>query len=354
MASKRLKTPSDHAGKAVCDPDATPRLDAPPQDALERDDVENQLRSAEERIRQLESDLETACRLASLGTLAAGIAHEINNLLSPALAYAQYASTRKSDTELMQKALGHTVRSVRQATTIAENILGYAGRVDKNPVANVRECFAQARACLVRKPESDGITFHVELPDDLTAAIRPTALQQIFFNLLLNAVTAMRPQRRGTIRVAGESDRDGYITITFADSGPGIPNKTRSSLFKPFANRLACTNDWANPGSGGIEPAGCGQGAPPPTDETAHAPGEAGGAGGAKGECAEPHEGGRGGSGLGLTVCRMLTARADGSIHLHETSEAGTTFVIHLPQARRDEEARQIESDRDKTARNAA
>ncbi len=352
MASKRLKTPSDHAGKAVCDPDATPRLDAPSQDAIDRDDVEDQLRSAEERIRQLESDLETACRLASLGTLAAGIAHEINNLLSPALAYAQYASTRKNDTELMEKALGHTVRSVRQATTIAENILGYAGRVDKNPVANVRECFAQARTCLVRKPESDGITFHVELPDNLTAAIRPTALQQIFFNLLLNAVTAMRTQRRGTIRVAGESDRDGYVTITFADSGPGIPNKTLSFLFKPFANRLACTNDWANPASGRIESAGSEQGALLSTDDTAHAPGEAAGAGG--GECAVPHEDGKGGSGLGLTVCRMLTARANGSIHLHETSEAGTTFVIHLPQSRREEEARQIESDRDKTARNAA
>ena len=266
------------------------------------------LQAAERRIDQLEDELERSSRLAALGTLAAGIAHEINNLLSPAYAYAQYASQRQNDLELLRKALGHTLRSVKQATSIADNMLGYASGNDDSTCADVRDCFEQARACLVRDPASDGMTFHVELPDDLSVGMRPRALQQVFFNLILNAVAAMGTSGGGRMTVTAERDDDGGTVIRFADTGPGIPESIRDELFTPFA--ASNKNRTLIRGRGG-------------------------------------------GAGLGLSVCRMLVGQAHGSIDLQETSDRGTTFRIKLPCAS-SEEGGKISSFRDNKSQQAA
>ncbi|TVQ52284.1 MAG: sensor histidine kinase [Phycisphaerales bacterium] len=270
--------------------------------------VSEALQAAEERIAQLEDDLERASRLAALGTLAAGIAHEINNLLSPAYAYAQYASQRQNDPELTRKALGHTLRSVKQATSIADNMLGYASGSDDATYANIRDCFEQARACLVRDPASDGITFHVELAEDLSVAMRPRALQQVFFNLILNAVAAMKTSGGGRMTVAAEADDDGYALIRIRDTGPGIPEAIQDDLFTPFVAASKNRTDIRRSS---------------------------------------------GGSGLGLSVCRMLVAQANGTIELLETSDQGTTFQIYLPRAQ-SENVSNRRKDRCNKPRNAA
>jgi signal transduction histidine kinase len=272
---------------------------------------------AEHELDALRSQLEHSHRLAMLGTISAGVLHEINNILTPILAYAQMASSNPSDTKLLIKVADKAARGIGQAAAIADSMLELAqpSRTNSQPaVANVREACQAALTCLGRDPAKDGITLMLDIPNDFTCAIRPLALQQVLLNLVLNAVEALKDHQTKdrilTIRAreqGGETEngcaaaifRDNtpsdIIRIEVADTGPGIPEAIRPKLFTPFVSgrHLSRRPGSPSPGDSGIV-----------------------------------------GSGLGLSVCRTLIEAAGGTITAESSQDAGTIFTLNLPSVR--------------------
>lgn len=248
------------------------------------DEALEYLEQAAGTLQDLHGDMEHVHRLATLGTLAASIAHEINNILTPVLGYAQLAKSDPGDADLQAKALDRAIAGVEAASTIAEAMLGFAqpsGR--RNDPAIVKNVVDASLACMARKPDKDGIQLHTDVDPSFAVQMPPLSLQQVIINLLLNAFTALSGKRGEVYVTASAIDRD-MMQITIADTGPGIPPAIERTLFEPFVS----------------------EGRP-------NAP--------------------RKGSGLGLAVCKHLIQAAGGTITVSTKLGEGTAFTLRLPAA---------------------
>lgn len=252
----------------------------------------------------LEAELEHAQRLTSLGTLAAIIAHELNNILTPVLNYAQLSLQASGDDAQRERALHKTVEGVRRASRITEAVLGFARRSDDEPAAcDLREVIDETLACLGRDLARDSIELTLDVPPGLRVAMAPTPLQQVLLNLTLNAREAMLgggggltiSARRSTWNSADDPDADDGggvregVLVEVADTGHGMPPERVETLFTPFASHRRSD--------------------------------------------AERGRGAHRGVGLGLAVCRQLVESAGGEIACASEVGEGTTFTLRLPTA---------------------
>ena len=243
------------------------------------------LMSSASRVDHIASEIEHLHRLALLGVLSAGLAHEINNILTPVIAYSHAALSQNSDDRLCVKALRRALRGAEDVAAIVHGTLGIAMKSDDEiSRAEVAEAFFAARASLGRDPSRDGVTIAHDFTDGVIARISPIALRQVFMNLLLNAQNAMEG-RVGRIDVAAECHHD-RVNITVEDNGPGIPAEDCERIFEPFVTASSSGNYKKSTGTG-----------------------------------------------LGLSVCRMLIEGAGGTISLRSKLAKGTTFLIDLPAA---------------------
>jgi two-component system NtrC family sensor kinase len=261
-----------NTGQNDIDPNAADRVDA----------FQNEL----ERLRR---EVDHAHRLATVGTMAAGVAHEVNNLLTPALSYARLAEQSPDDEDLTRKAIAKSVSGIEAASRVLQAILELAQVSCAGESAAVETSLQAAVDCLGRDLDRQGITLDRVIPPGLGVAISPLALQQVLLNLLLNAHRVLGPG--GEIMVRARARGDGHTTITVADNGPGVPTSIAGRLFDPFVTSAAPANRE-----------------PDPDDQ-------------------------RGGSGLGLAVCRRLIESAGGTIELRSAPGEGATFQISLPSA---------------------
>ncbi len=156
----------------------------------------------------LKAQVRQAQQLASLGTAAATIAHEVNNLLTPILSYAEYA-LQADDVPLAKKALTITVRNAKMLIAMSERVLelGAAKRTSRENV-NVREAVEDAIASLCRDLAKDGIELSVNVDPSLEVVADPLQMRQILFNLFLNAREAMAPNHSGRLTVTTPQNRD--------------------------------------------------------------------------------------------------------------------------------------------------
>lgn len=301
-------------------PAAAPAPSSSAAEALlaDPDAILNRLDELEQQVHDLHYQLIHAQRLATLGTLAATIAHEYNNLLTPVLSYAQMALSDPADTPLMRKAVEKAFHGSTQAARISSALLNFtrdtrgtpdapdtpaATPADASPAADpprarLPQVVDQTLACLARDPAKDGITLRLNLAD-AAAAIDPTHLQQVLLNLILNARRAMMP-RGGRLAITATTQNDRLI-LNISDTGPGIPPHLRDRLFEPFT-------------TGGHQGTG-------DRDQGSEA----------RRQGAEA-----GGTGLGLALCRTLIEQAGGTITLAEgdaDNAPGATFIIDLPRA---------------------
>ncbi len=243
------------------------------------------LQQAEAELESLRRELDHTHQLATLGTLTAGIAHEINNILTPVMAYAQLARSNPGDRALGTKALDRAVAGVESASRIIEAVLGFARNDDEGEHALVTEVIASSLACLSRDPVRDGIRLIIEVDADAAVRIRPLALQQVLLNLILNAISVLHGTQ-GELRISAAELPDGTTRIRVRDTGPGIPNEIITTLFDAFVTTR---------------------------------------------KDGKPSLSGHGGSGLGLAVCRRLIENSGGSIILEDTPEGGASFAITIP-----------------------
>jgi len=204
-------------------------------------------RRAETHRAHLESELRHAQKMEAVGTLAAGVAHDFNNILTVIMGYADVASLTLPDQSESINALEGIVRATRQAGEITQSLLTLSrkGLTQKTPV-KLGELVADSMRML-RGALPESIEFTTEIsPDDAWVEADATQLQQVVVNLVVNARDAMpdggrlrvsvHPRRTDSSdlqAVASTQDR-GRATLAVEDSGIGMPQEVRSRLFEPF------------------------------------------------------------------------------------------------------------------------
>ncbi len=232
-------------------------------------------------------------RLASVGRLAAGLAHEVGNPIAALLGLEEVVLTGELDSET-RDLVERMKRETERVHHVMRDLLDFA-RAEQEPRASEANASASVRevaeevAALVR-PQRSMRDVGVEL--DIARDLRPvrlagTRLQQVLLNLVLNAGDAITEDARrrgisggqlGTITIRARPAEGSVVRVEVEDDGPGVPAAIRDRLFEPFVT----TKDVGK------------------------------------------------GTGLGLAVCRGLVEGAGGRIVLDAT-ERGARFLIDLP-----------------------
>jgi len=186
----------------------------------------------------LERRLQHADRLATIGTLASGLAHEIGTPMGVIRARAEYLLQNKLPAPKTAEGLDIIIRQIDRISRIVRMLLDYArGRESPRVTSDVRSIIGHA----LRLVETEAARRNVEVlaalgGQPLTVECDPDQLQQVFINLAINALDAMTPDG-GTLRITAETSHDHdapYLTLTFEDSGLGIPSENRARIFDPF------------------------------------------------------------------------------------------------------------------------
>ncbi|MCG7360977.1 ATP-binding protein [Roseomonas sp. ACRSG] len=240
----------------------------------ERERAEARLQDARETLRQ-------ANRLATLGQVAAGVAHEINQPLAAIRSYAGNAGTflQRGETERARGNLETIARLCERVGGITDELRAFA-RKGTPPVGPVGvKAAAEGAAMLLRaRLEHQGVPLLRDLPaEEAWINGRQVRLEQVLVNLIQNALDALEGQAGAEIRL-GVTAGGGAVRITVADNGPGIPPEIMGALFMPFST-------------------------------------------------SKPQ-----GLGLGLVICNDIVTEAGGRIEVVSRPGAGTTFTIILPE----------------------
>jgi len=237
-------------------------------------------KQAQEREKKLEHELSLSSRLAAVGELAAGVAHQINNPLTGILGYSQRLS-RKSTDEKVKQDLESIYNEALRAAKVVETLLTFARRhkVHKQPqdINDIVQKALDLRAYELR-------TGNIEVALDLAPGLRKVTvdfyqIQEVFLNIILNAEQAMIETNKGGKLGIKTEEAKGCIRVLFTDNGPGIPAEHLDKLFDPFFTT----------------------------------------------------RGAKGGTGLGLSICHGIVAEHGGKIWARNKLGKGTTFFVELP-----------------------
>ncbi|MEW6427751.1 MAG: ATP-binding protein [Thermodesulfobacteriota bacterium] len=200
----------------------------------------SRIREAEEEREYLFKNQEHTNKLASIGRLAAGVAHEINN---PLAIINEKAGLLKDILQLNRDfpqrekflgQLGGLENAVERARTITHRLLGFARRMDVSlQQLQVNEVIQEVLGFLHKEASYRGIELHLDLDADLPAIESDQGqLQQILLNIFNNAIDAI--DKEGEIRISTHRITAERIQIDIADNGPGIPQKVLPHIFEPF------------------------------------------------------------------------------------------------------------------------
>ncbi|MET3614784.1 two-component system C4-dicarboxylate transport sensor histidine kinase DctB [Rhizobium aquaticum] len=194
-------------------------------------------RNTEQRLKGVQQELVAANRLAILGQVAAGVAHEINQPLATIRAYAENAATflerKKIDTA--RENVGLIVDLTQRIATITDELRAFArkgrGAPEPVPLRNVLE-----GAVILLKTRFAGRieAISIDLPaEDMKVLGNRIRLEQVFINLFQNALEALQDKVDARVEVSVAKSATGVI-VTVADNGSGIPAEIRDVLFTPF------------------------------------------------------------------------------------------------------------------------
>jgi signal transduction histidine kinase len=251
--------------------------------------LQRQVAAAQEHLDYLRDQLTESQRLATIGTIAAVIAHEFNNIVTPIVSYSQFAlASAESDTPdmaLIKKALGKSYQSSNKAGKICASMLGLARGESCFSNVPVQHLVDEVLLVLARDPQKDGIALRVQVQPGLNVHGDPVQLEQVLLNLLINARQAMLGSRNGSLTI--KACRDGEkVKIQIIDTGPGIPPQHLDKIFQPFFTTKR-----------------------------------------------DPRKGEHKGTGLGLAICKDIVEHHDGTIEVTSEVGRGTTFTVLLPAA---------------------
>jgi two-component system NtrC family sensor kinase len=244
----------------------------PPTVLLVGRDVTNE---REMRLRLMETD-----RLAAIGELVAGVAHEVNNPLSSISAFAQLMLRDGGLTPNQRESVEIIKSETVRASQVVKDLLAFARRREPlHELVDLNGVITRTLRLRGYQMSTNQISVETDLAPDLpNVAGDARQLQQVCLNLVINAVQAMTATGGGTLKLSTRYDH-GSVVMDVRDSGPGIPEATKARIFEPFFT----TKD--------------------------------------EGE----------GTGLGLSVSYGIVTAHGGTIEAAETSSNGTTIRVTLP-----------------------
>lgn len=191
------------------------------------------LRLANQHITRAQEELVAADRLATVGRLAAGVAHEVGNPLSGILGYLSLLRGQPGASSETREYLDRIEAEVHRINGIVRGLLdlGRPPRLTLTPVA--MGPLAETCVRLVAAgPDLQGVQVTVDVAPGLQVLADVGPLSQVLINLLLNAGQAVAGH--GLVRLEARAEADARIRIDVLDTGPGIPPEVRGRLFEPF------------------------------------------------------------------------------------------------------------------------
>jgi len=187
-------------------------------------------------IQALRKEIARSQRLASLGSLAAGVAHEIRNPLSSIKGFATYFKERNSADQKDVETAAIMIREVERLNRVVGQLLELARPVELIQKTITLKTFLKSSLTLIESraaEKSIEITIEVHNPT-LTIQADPDRVNQVLLNLYLNAIDAMEPNR-GTMTIsARESAGEPGVLVTITDNGVGIGKEDLPHVFDPY------------------------------------------------------------------------------------------------------------------------
>jgi two-component system NtrC family sensor kinase len=250
------------------------------------------IRKRDHEADRLNQQLHQTGKLAAIGQLAAGVAHEINNPLAIVLTERQIlldmasnGGTAEADfQEQFPQSMSQIHTQVLRCKRITQNLLRFSRRTQSviEPV-DLNAFLGEVVELMEREARAGGVKFFQEFPADLPTILSdPSQLQQVFLNLITNAIDAHEGKPYGSVRITTarhrEKEADG-VRILIADSGCGIPAQNLERIYEPFFT---------------TKPEGKG-------------------------------------TGLGLAICYSIIRHLGGTMEVASQVGAGTTFTLFLP-----------------------
>jgi len=233
-----------------------------------------------ERV-EMETALKEGERLASLGMLAAGVAHEVNTPLTGISSYAQMLLADMPADDPRRRILEKMERQTFRASRIVGNLLEFSReRPGETEAVDLVEVLDETLDLVGERLAETGVAVEWVGSREPTRVIGSAGeLQQVFTNLVLNAIDAMEGNGGGTLTLGIDGD-ERWIRATVADDGPGVPADRLEEIFKPFVSTKVSA----------------------------------------------------GGTGLGLSISRSIVRRHGGEIRLTSRPGEGCRFAVELPR----------------------
>lgn len=201
-------------------------------------------REYEKKRRAIEAQLRHQQRLESIGTLASGVAHEINNPITIALASAEMILDETSRRDEVSLNAENIVTACERMAGIVKNLLTFArSDMEQRATCSLSSLTDQTMTLVGRLLRKEGMILSCEVPEDLPLVLcNPSQIQQVIMNLLTNARDALNSRYPGSdpdkiLRVEGRTVEDGqntWVRLTVMDHGIGIEPTLLGRIFDPF------------------------------------------------------------------------------------------------------------------------
>lgn len=251
----------------------------PPKGKVKRKSTPR-LRKVDRETAELQQRALTSSHLASIGELASGIAHEVNNPLASIVLYTQLLmeedlpAKTKSDVMSIYESAVRAINIIRRLLTFARQ------QLQQKMATDINEMVAVTLELRKYALETSNISVRTRLAPGLPLTLAdPGQIQQVFLNIVLNSEAEMKLSHgKGNLYITTELE-DNTIKVAFKDDGPGISKENMSKIFNPFFT----------------------------TREVGQ------------------------GTGLGLSICHGIIADHDGRIYAESEPGSGATFYVELP-----------------------
>jgi len=236
--------------------------------------------AVERKLKETQAQLAQSEKMASMGQLAAGVAHEINNPLGGILLYANLLLESLDENDAMREDLGYVIEDANRCKDIVKNLLAYSRQTSPtNKIIQFNDIVKQSLAFMRDPKLFNNIIIEKELSDQMMLINADKEhLSQVIINLVMNAIASM--EGGGTLTLHTYRDKSAKkVYLEVLDTGCGIPEENVARVFDPFFS----------------------------TKELGK------------------------GTGLGLSTAYGIVKENGGDIIIKETSSEGTTFLVELP-----------------------
>lgn len=276
------------------------KISPPPSSTLA---LEKEVRSLVENWREFcdhcqrvhDTEMLQAEHLATMGELAAGVAHEIRNPLAGIAGAIEIIGNDVPLDHPDREILDDLRQEVRRIEKVLNDLLAYARpKAPQFGMADLKETVARTLQFARQQIGSKNVEFSIQIPSPLPRfRMDPEQLQQVLLNLVLNGIQALDQEGKITIQAkvlsgSGTPNRPNYIEVSVSDTGAGVPRDLMEKIFRPFYTTK------------------------------------------------------RGGTGLGLSLCRRIISQHGGTLTAESEVNKGSRFIIRLPMREAVEEVKEI------------